>query len=402
MIAKFARIVDHIRNVRIKWIVVTSVLVVVVISAIFTPLVFAANDKIDSSSRLVTFYDNGKEKTIITKGKTVRDALADAEIQVADNDKVSPAVGDRLDGSMAVVSIKRARPVTVTDSDGRRSRIVTSETDASTIAKQANLAMKSHDTVEMSVIDDFTSAGGVGQQMVITRAKTVNFVLYGQPISLRTQQKTVRAMLREANIQLSPDDTASIDLDTPIAEGMNFQIWRNGIQTVEQTEDVPFETQTIEDSTKKIGYSEIQTVGQNGKKTVIYQVDMQNGVEAGRQKISEVITVPAVTQVVVKGTKVELPPGSHTDWMAMAGIPESDYGATNYIISRESGWRYNASNPSGAYGLPQCMTTVHKVCNTDEWRTNPIAQLAWFYNYCKGRYGSVQGAYEHWLVYHSY
>ena len=60
---------------------------------------------------------------------------------------------------------------------------------------------------------------------------------------------------------------------------------------------------------------------------------MQNGVEVARQKISEVITEAPIAQVEIKGTKVELPPGSHTDWMAMAGIAESDYGAVNYIIS---------------------------------------------------------------------
>ena len=183
---------------------------------------------------------------------------------------------------------------------------------------------------------------------------------------------------------------------------MSMEVWRNGIQTIEQQEDVPFETQTIEDSTKKLGYTEVQTAGVIGKKSVIYQVNMQNGVEVERQKISEVTTVAPVTQIIVKGTKVELPPGSHTDWMRMAGISESDFGAANYIITRESGWRYNARNPSGAYGLPQALPGGKMSSAGSDWATNPITQLRWFNSYCKQRYGSIQGAYNHWQSYHSY
>lgn len=398
MITNVARIVNHIRSVRPKWLVLTAFVTVAVLSASFTPLVFASNNKWDSNSRLVTFYDDGVEKTIITKGKDVAAALQDAEITIGDNDKITPSVNSELTDTTTVVNIRRARPVTVVDGDGRRSRVVTAEVDTGTVAKQAGMALQSHDTTELSVIDNFVSAGGVGQELSIARAKTVNLTLYGQQLSLRTQKHTVREMLTEAGIRLDASDTASVDLNSAITDGMSVQIWRNGVQTIEQEEEVTFETQVIEDSTKKVGYEEIQTVGQNGKKSVIYEVNMQNGVEIGRQKISEVVTTPAVMQVVVKGTKVELPPGSHTDWMRAAGIPESDFGAANYIITKESGWNPYAKNPrSSAVGLPQCMASVHAACNTDKWRNDPIEQLRWFHNYCKNRYGSIQGAYNHWV-----
>ena len=65
---KIVATVDHLRSsVKTKWMVTALVLSVVVISAVFAPLVWATDKKIDSSSRLVTFYDDGVEKTIITK-----------------------------------------------------------------------------------------------------------------------------------------------------------------------------------------------------------------------------------------------------------------------------------------------------------------------------------------------
>ena len=135
---------------------------------------------------------------------------------------------------------------------------------------------------------------------------------------------------------------------------------------------------------------------------MIYQVDMQNGVEMSRNKISEAVTVQPVKQIEIKGTKVAVVPGSHEDWMAMAGIPQSDWNATNYIISHESGWRVKASNPSGAYGLPQALPGGKMAVAGDDWRDNPVTQLKWFHSYCKGRYGSIQGAYNHWRVHKSY
>lgn len=394
-------VISSIRTIR--WTSLTAGLVAVAIAVmlIFSPIANALGGKVDSSSRLVTFYDDGVEKTIITKGKTVRQALADADIRLNDNDKIDPGVDSDLSETMTVVNIRRARPITVVD-ENSNTRVVTAETDPAAIAKEADADLKAHDTTKTVQIDDFIAAGGVGQEMQITRAKTVNVLLYGQKVTLRTQKNTVAQMLKEAGISLSKDDSSSIDLNSSVTDGMSFQIWRNGVQTIEQTEDVPFETQKIDDATKKVGYHEIQTAGQVGKKTVIYQVNMINGQEVSRQKISEVITVPAVDQVEINGTKVELPPGDHTDWMRMAGIPESDFGATNFIISHESGWRYNARNPSGAYGLPQALPGGKMASAGSDWQTNPITQLRWFHSYCKGRYGSIQGAYNYWQVHHNY
>lgn len=380
----------------------TIALVVAVSSAIFAPLVLATSSDIDSSTKLVTFYDGNTEKTILTKGQTVAEALTEAEIKIGDNDKVSPAVDSKIKDSTIVVNIKRARPVTVVDNEGKRSRVVTADTDKTKVAAQAGMDLKSHDTAEMSAVQGFISDGGAGQQMEITRAKTVNLTLYGQSMTLRTQKETIAEMLTEAGIKLSSDDTSELPLTTKISEGLSFRIWRNGIQTIEQDEDVQFETQVINDSTKKVGYREVQTAGQNGRKKVIYQVNMQDGIEISREKISEVITTPAVTQIEIVGTKVELPPGSHSDWMRMAGISESDFGYVNFLVSKESGWNPLARNKSsGACGLPQALPCSKMASFGSDYETNPITQLKWMASYVN-RYGGWQGAYNFWQSHHWY
>lgn len=97
-----------------------------------------------------------------------------------------------------------------------------------------------------------------------------------------------------------------------------------------------------------------------------------------------------------------VPTGDHKHWMKQAGIPESWYDSINYIVTHESGWRVNATNPSsGAYGLPQSLPGSKMAAAGRDWRTNPITQLKWMKSYV-GRYGGGPGAAEFWRAHHWY
>lgn len=87
------------------------------------------------------------------------------------------------------------------------------------------------------------------------------------------------------------------------------------------------------------------------------------------------------------------PSGSHTDWMAAAGIAESDWVYVEYIISHESSWNPNAVNrSSGACGLGQqlpCGKWPHT------WN-DPVGGLIDASAYAHSRYGSWSAAYSAW------
>jgi hypothetical protein len=59
----------------------------------------------------------------------------------------------------------------------------------------------------------------------------------------------------------------------------------------------------------------------------------------------------------------------------------------------ESGWRWNAENPSsGAYGIPQSLPGDKMATVAADWRTNPVTQITWGLEYIKASYGSPCGA----------
>lgn len=89
--------------------------------------------------------------------------------------------------------------------------------------------------------------------------------------------------------------------------------------------------------------------------------------------------------------------GSKEDWMSAAGIASSDWPYVDYIVSRESGWNPNATNPSsGACGLVQALPCSKVPGNG----YNPVDNLRWGNGYAVGRYGSWSAAYAFWTRNH--
>lgn len=91
--------------------------------------------------------------------------------------------------------------------------------------------------------------------------------------------------------------------------------------------------------------------------------------------------------------------GSKEDWMRAAGIPESEWWAVDYVITRESSWNPNAVNPtSGACGLVQALP-CSKI--PGDW-SDPVNALKWGERYVNSRYGSWAGAVEFWRIHNWY
>jgi hypothetical protein len=117
-------------------------------------------------------------------------------------------------------------------------------------------------------------------------------------------------------------------------------------------------------------------------------------------------TLQEKSQIPVASTeKVQLPSGSHQDWMTAAGIQPSDFGYVDYIVSHESGWNPCAFNP----GKSDCNATPTTACGLvqalpcsklgKDWQ-NPVNALKWGDTYAKARYGGWAKAYAFWVAKH--
>ena len=255
-----------------------------------------------AGEKLVTIYDRGAEKTIVTKARTIREALKLAKFSIDERqDVVEPSLDSEMMAEKYNINIFRARPITIVDGN-KRLKVTTAEQTPALIAKAAGIEVFEEDKTTLSNSDNM-AVDGANMVMKIDRASMVNFVLYGKESVIRTHAKTVGELLKEKNIDPKKDDTLSVDRSAKIIPGMKIELWRNGKQTITAEEDVKFEVEKVQDANRDSGYREVKQAGENGKKNVTYEVEMKNGVEVSRKEIASVVTKEPRKQIEIVGTK---------------------------------------------------------------------------------------------------
>ena len=396
-------------------------LLAVMFFVILSGAVFFANWQMTRASvgeHLITIYNDGVEKTIISRARTVAEALKEAEISIARLDDVQPDLDAKIGKNATNINIYRARTVVIVDegvedagndfansSGAKVSKIVTAAQSSVEILAAADVTVYPEDEVAMTTVApaDFARLGA-GLEIEISRAKVVNLTLYGQDLTFRTRAATVADFLREKEISMGGQDGVDVPAEAKVRDGMALKIWRNGKQTITETEEIPFATNQIPDSTRDKGFREVREVGKTGEKNVTYEVELRDGQEISRTRISEVVVKAPVAQVEIIGAKVAVsgpvynPNGSHEEWMRAAGIAEENFPYVEFLVQKESGWNPNARNKSsGACGLPQALPCSKLGPN---WN-NPVVALSWMNGYV-GRYGGWAGAYAFWQAHHWY
>ena len=255
-----------------------------------------------AGEKLVTIYDRGAEKTIVTKARTIREALKLAKFSIDERqDVVEPSLDSEMVAEKYNINIFRARPITIVDGN-KRLKVTTAEQTPALIAKAAGIEVFEEDKTTLSNSDNM-AVDGANMVMKIDRASMVNFVLYGKESVIRTHAKTVGELLKEKNINPKKDDTLSVDRSAKIIPGMKIELWRNGKQTITAEEDVKFEVEKVQDANRDSGYREVKQAGENGKKNVTYEIEMKNGVEVSRKEIASVVTKEPKKHIEIVGTK---------------------------------------------------------------------------------------------------
>ncbi|HTU72020.1 MAG TPA: hypothetical protein VMG38_00740 [Trebonia sp.] len=64
------------------------------------------------------------------------------------------------------------------------------------------------------------------------------------------------------------------------------------------------------------------------------------------------------------------------------------------LWTRESGWRWDARNPDGAYGIPQAFPGSKMASAGSDWETDPATQIKWGLEYITSTYGTPCSAWD--------
>lgn len=376
-------------------IIATTVFLISVILIIISNNSYADNGSKPRDGRLVTIYDRGTEKAIVTQAETVGDVLEEADVMINDKDLVEPSVSEKLVASNYKVNVYRARPVMVVDGN-MRTKITTAYQTAKQIAESAGIELFDEDFAILERNDDIVS-DGVGLILKIKRSTPFSLTLFGNTSEIRTQAKTIKEMLDEKNIKLDDNDKILPSGQTSITQGMTIKIWREGKQTINIEEQIDFDIDKIENGDMPVSYRQIQTPGEKGLRNVTYEIIIQDGKEVSRKEIASLTIKQPSKQVEVVGIRGKYSTPTENQlivWNALinSGFSEVQSAGIMGNLMQEHGFK--TSDTTGGLGIAQWTSGRRNdlINRYPDSYTNIYSQVEYLLSELNGKYAGVRDA----------
>lgn len=217
-----------------------------------------------------------------------------------------------------------------------------------------------------------------------------------------SDSSSARSLVQNAGVSLSRLDRVKVKETATKKEIYVQRVTRSYENT---TEVVTAPVKKIEDKDLEKGKEKVESEGVDGLlQTVLFTETVDGKTVTGGKKIEKTL-VTAEAKVVKVGTKsssssdsqasvpsVTAPVGESQEiahrLVLARGWSEQEFSCLVQLWKRESGWRTNAANPSGAYGIPQALPGSKMAAYGSDWRTNPETQIKWGLSYVSGRYGT--------------
>lgn len=366
-----------------------------------------------SVDKTVHLVVDGQAQQVSTSASDVSEVLANRHLQLGAHDLVAPGVQSKVHSGMTIVL--RHGHLLHLDVDGHRKDVWTT---ATTVAQAlAQLGYGSADSVSVSRSRRLPlSPTGIA----IRTPSTVTVVHDGVRDRVTTTDATVGQLLRDIKVTVGPKDTLSAPLGSTLSPNQVVTLTRSGERTVTRTVPVHYAVSMVADPSMAAGTSKTVTGGRNGTMKVTYAAAVKNGKLVATIELSSTMVREPQAEVVRVGTHTtstadaagsitmttQPQPGSAKD-IAKALAAQRGWGADQFscleqMWTRESSWRTDAANPSGAYGIPQALPGNKMAAFGSDWQTSATTQIKWGLQYIASRYQTPCGAWSWWQAHNWY
>ena len=224
---------------------------------------------------VLNVVDGNVNTEITTKtGKTIAEALEEAQITLAENDLIDPALDTKITEDMTEIVIRRSITVSIKD-----------------------------------------AAAGTSQDV------TFNGL-------------TVDEALQAAGITLGENDTTIPQAGEQIKSGDVIEIHRTTFEEEVVEEEIPFEKEKAYSANMYEGQSKVTQAGVNGKKKVKYKITIADGKETGREVIAEKVVQEAVSEITTYGTAKYVQPTQPAGRYEVSreAVPDCADGSSGYYV----------------------------------------------------------------------
>ncbi len=152
------------------------------------------------------------------------------------------------------------------------------------------------------LVNERTEPIEAGMLIEIRRAFPVMISSKQETDVLEVVGGTVADALSELSIEINDGDIVSPPPSTAVSAGMRISLVE--VREVMETETIrlPFRKEVQKDDSLVVGQTKLKNEGKSGEKSILSRITLYDGVEVGREIISEEITREPVNQVMLEGT----------------------------------------------------------------------------------------------------
>lgn len=237
----------------------------------------------------------------ISAGRTVGDALSEAEIELGDKDYVTPEKSETLNGD-CTINILRHTTSTVT-CDGKTTEVVLTGATVKDALKKAGVEISDNDYINY----DSSAYVSDGMRIVVVRRLSVKLIDNGKTETFLTEAKTVRGFLKKQGIKIGKDDIITPKRSKKLGANTTIVIKRVTYKTVTENQVIKHATKYEESSSVAAGTSVTKVKGKNGQKKVMYRIKYIDGKQSSKKKIKEEIIKEAVDEIITRGATATQP-----------------------------------------------------------------------------------------------
>jgi uncharacterized protein YabE (DUF348 family) len=363
-------------------------------------------NSVDKSVDLVV---DGNSHTVQTTAMNVGQVLTSHGYRVDDHDLLAPTAATHVqDGTRIVLRRGRLLHLSV---DGRSTNVWTT---APTVNDA--LAQLGYTTSDFVSVSRSRRLPLSATDIAIRTPVLITVVHDGTSQQVTTTDSTVSEVLSDLDITVGATDRLSPAPAAAVLAGQVVRVQRVATKVLTRVVALPYPTTREDDPTHLTGTTNVVTAGKKGRARITYAVVYVDGKAVGQTKLKSVTLDRARTQVEKVGTK-QHPTQSDQPGSGVADQPVPTPGSAKAIArqlleargwggeqydclvtlwNHESGWRVNAANPSGAYGIPQALPGSKMSSAGPDWQDNATTQITWGLGYIAERYHNPCDAWSDW------
>jgi resuscitation-promoting factor RpfB len=342
----------------------------------------------------VSLNIDGQQRRVHTTASTVQGVLKAAHVSVGAHDLIAPDPASPVrDGGQIVIDRGHLLHLTV---DGT-SRDVWVTADS---VEQA-LAQLGYGSAQLVSVSRSKRLGDGVTQISIGSPKLVLLKVDGMTVAVTSAGPTVQQAIADSGIVVGPHDRLSAPRGSAIRDNEVVTIRRVSYRNTVERVTVPYGVDRQDDPNSYVGTDSVARQGRNGVSRVTYRLVYVDGKLAGKVRLSTAVVSPPVSEQDRIGTKQAIAVSSGSAQQIAArmvadrGWDDGQFSCLVSLWNKESGWRTDAANPSGAYGIPQALPGSKMASAGPDWQHNATTQISWGLGYIAGVYGTPCSAWAH-------